>query len=108
MSRNMSRKGKAQGAVGIVLLIILIAPIIMLSIPQTRTELVFHETPMGPGLGNWITSEYIEVTYIPLVDIVRNSAIAPTDVALFIAYGGLFGLAVWLVTHSRRHKLKEA
>ena len=104
----MSRKGKAQRVIGIVLLITLIAPIIMLSIPQTRMELVFYETPMGPGLGNWITSEFVEVTYIPLVNIIRDSAIAPVDIALFIIYGGLFALAVWLVIHSRRHKLKEA
>ena len=104
----MSRKGKAQRVIGIVLLVMLIAPVIALSIPQTYTELVFRETPIGPGLGNWITSEYVEVTYIPLVNIVRNSAIQPIDIALFIIYGGLFALAVWLVIHSRRHKLKEA
>jgi len=104
----MSRKGKAQRAIGIVLLVVLIVPVIMLSIPQTYTELVFYETPMGPGLGNWITSEYVEVTYIPLVNIVRYSAIMPIDIALFVMYGGLFALAIWLVIHSRRHKLKEA
>lgn len=104
----MSRRGKAQRAIGIVLLVALLVPVVMLSIPRAYTELVFYETPMGPGLGNWITSEYVEVTYIPLVDIVRNSTVTPIDVALFIVYGGLFALAIWLVVHSRRYKLKEA
>lgn len=103
----MSKKGKIQRAIGIVLLVVLIVPVIMLSIPQTYTKLVFHEVP-GPGMVTMIESEYVEITYIPLVNIVRYSAITPTDIALFIIYGGLFALAIWLAIHSRRHKLKEA
>ena len=100
----MSRKGKVQRVLGVVLLVVLIAPVIMLSIPRTYTELVFYETPMGPGLGDWITSEYVEVTYIPLVDIVRNSAITSIDIVFFVVYGGLFALAIWLMVHSRKYR----
>ena len=81
----MSRKGKAQRVIGIVLLIALIAPVIVLSVPRTYTELVFYEVPV-PGMVTMIESEYVEVTYIPLVNIVRNSAIVPIDIALFIVY----------------------
>jgi len=103
----MSRKGKIQRAMGIVLLVALLVPVVVLSIPQTYTKLVFYEVP-GPGMVTMIESEYVEITYIPLVNIARYSAITPIDIVLFIIYGGLFALAVWLVIRSRRHKLKEA
>ena len=103
----MSRKGKIQRVAGIVLLALLLVPVVTLSIPQTRTEVAFHEV-RGPGMVIMIEPEYTEITYVPLVDIVRHSIITPLDVALFIAYGGLFALAVWLIAHSRRYRLKEA
>ena len=103
----MSKRGIIQRVIGVALLVVLVAPVIMLSVPQTHTEIVFHEV-RGPGMVTMIEPEYVEITYIPLVSIIRYSAITLSDVALFIVYGGLFALAIWLVVHSRKHRLKEA
>jgi len=100
----MERKRKAQRIVGIVLLVVLLVPVIVLSIPRTYTQLVFHEVPMGPGLGNMIESEYVEVTYIPLINVFQNSQFGPIDIAFMVGYIALFGLAIWLIVHSRRYR----
>jgi len=65
---------------------------------------VFHEVPMGPGLGNMIESEYVEVTYIPLINVFQNSQFGPIDIAFMVGYITLFGLAIWLIVHSRRYR----
>lgn len=98
----MSKKGKIQRVLGVVLLIVLIAPVIMLSIPQTRTEIVFHEIPTG--MTSMIVPEYVEVTYIPLVNVFQNSSFGPGDIALIVGYVVLFALAIWLVVHSRKYR----
>jgi len=103
----MERKRKAQRVVGIVLLVVLLVPVIVLSIPRTDTQLVFHEDPMGPGLGNMIQPEYVEVTYIPLINVFQNSTIGPADIAGLAGYVALLGLAIWLIVHSRRYRGTE-
>ena len=103
----MNRKGKTQRAIGIVLLITLLVPVIMLSVSQTRTEIVFHEV-RGPGMVTMIEPEYIEITYTPLVALLHTAKATFTDISFFVVYIGLFVLAVWLMVHSRRYKLKEA
>ena len=88
---------------GIVLLVVLLVPVIVLSIPQTYTELTFREVP-GPGLTTILEPEYIEVTYIPLINVFQNSQFGPIDIAFMAGYVVLFGLAIWLILHSRRYR----
>lgn len=101
----MGRKRKAKRVIGIVLLIVLLVPVIVLSIPQTYTQLVLHEVPMGPGLGSMIETEYVEVTYIPLINVFQNSQFGPIDIAIMVGYVALFGLGIWLVVRSSKQSL---
>ena len=100
----MTRKKKAQLIVGVVLLTALLVPAIVLCIPSTYTDVVYDIDP----LTGQTTVELVDITYIPIVEALRNSTTTPVDVALYAIYGGLIILGVWLVVHSSRSGLKEA
>ena len=101
----MSKKAqKAQRVIGIVLLTVLTIPVVVLCIPVTHTDIVWHESG---GIPNIITSEYITTTYIPLINNLQNSRFGSLDIAFLVGYVALFGLAIWLIVHSRKRKSIE-
>lgn len=99
----MTRKQKTQRIIGIILLVTLILPVIVLSIPATYTEIVFYTNPAS-GL---VESEYNEITYTPLVELLRAVDGTFGDISFLVVYAGLFALAVWLIVHSARRRLKD-
>lgn len=101
----MGKKRKAQLIVGIALVVMLLVPVVVLTIPQTYTTLVFHEVP-GPGMITMIESELVEISYIPLLVVLDQARPIPEDVAIIAGYIVLFGLGVWLIIHSRIQNLK--
>lgn len=100
----MIRKQKVQRAMGTILLVALIVPIVVLSVPATHTALVLSTDP-ETGL---VKPVYIDVTYTPLIKLLGTVDGTPDDVSLLAVYAGLFGLAVWLIARSARPKVKEA
>jgi hypothetical protein len=97
----MTRRQKAQRIIGIVLLVVLAIPVVVLSIPATHTHIVLHESG---GIPNIVTSEYVTVTYIPIIELLRTVDGTPDDVSFLAIYVGLFVLAIWLVVHSTRYR----
>jgi len=97
----MTKGQKAQRIIGIVLLVVLAIPVVVLSIPATHTDIIWHESG---GIPNIITPEYVTVTYTPLIELLRTVDGTPDDVSFLAIYVGLFVLAIWLVVHSTRHR----
>ena len=102
----MTKKRQKRIVAGIVIMITLLIPVVVLSIPQTYTEVVYHTHQ--DGFATIVDPEYVEVTVIPLVHIVQNSTISPADKAGVAAYFAVFALAIWLVISGARRKSKEA
>lgn len=100
----MTKKQKALRAVGIVLLVALLAPIVILSIPRTYTGVGFSVDPSSGVTVPVVT----DVTRVPITIFFAAVDGTPDDVLFFIVYAGLFGLAVWLLVRSTRQQLKEA
>ena len=93
---------KIRRVLGVVLLVFLIVPVVVLCIPATGTQLVILRSP---GFPNLISTEYVEYTYIPLVELVRNQEVFyPSDIAFLVVYFSLYGLAIWLIRHRARNK----
>jgi len=93
---------KIRRVLGVILLVFLIVPVVVLCIPATGTQLVILRSP---GFPNLISTEYVEYTYIPLVELVRNQEVFyPSDIALLVLYFGLYGLAVWMIRHRTKSK----
>ena len=97
----MTKRQKAQRITGIVLLVALAIPVVVLSIPATHTDIVWHESG---GIPNIITPEYVTVTYTPIIELFRNSTFAPVDILFLIGYAGILALAIWLVVRSTRYR----
>jgi hypothetical protein len=98
---KMAKRQKAQRIIGLVLLVVLAIPVVVLSIPATYTDVIWHESG---GIPNIITPEYVTVTYTPLIELLRTVDGTPDDVSVLAIYVGLFVLAVWLVVHSTKHR----
>ena len=98
------RNKRVQKVAGVVLLVILLLPVIVMSIPATYTEIEFRPNPTT-GI---IETVYIDHEYVPIIDLLRGVDGTPDDVAVLGIYTCLFALTVWLVVHSARRKPKEA
>jgi len=101
----MTRRGKIQRAVGIALVAMLLTPVVIMSIPQTHTIVVYHTTQHG--FVTEVDPEFIEVAYVPLISTLLSLQFDPTGIAFIVGYAVLFGLAIWLIVHGSRHKPKE-
>jgi len=94
MNKNVAKRSKRSIGIGIVLLILLVAPVLLLCIPATGTYLQTVPHPTMQGVTNIETVEY---TYIPLWNVVTNSTTDILDVVFLLIYCGLIVLAVWLI-----------
>jgi len=97
----MGKRQKAQRIIGIILLVALAIPVVVLSIPATHTDIIWHESG---GVPNIITPEYVTVTYTPLIELFRSSKFTSTDVLFLVGYAGLLVLGIWLIVHSGRYR----
>ena len=100
----MTTKQKVQLVIGIVLLVALVAPVILLSVPRTYTGVGFVVEPGSPTVVPVVT----DIVRVPLVIFFQAVDGTWDDVLFFVAYAGLLALAIWLVVRSRRRRLKEA
>jgi len=101
----MERKRKAQRIVGLVLLVVLLVPVIILSIPSTYTEVIYHTSQ--DGFATIVEPEFVEIEYIPLINVFQNSQFSPIDIAFMVGYVAILGLAIWLIAHSRRYRTTQ-
>lgn len=100
----MTKRQKAQRIIGVMLIVALLIPIVVMSIPTTYTEIVFS---VDPATGT-TKPEFIDHTYIPLVALLRTVDGTFDDISFLAVYVGLFVLGIWLVVYNMKHKLKEA
>ncbi len=100
----MAKRQKVQRVIGVILVIVLLTPVVILSIPRTYTGVGFSVDPSSGVTVPVVT----EVTRVPLTLFFGAVDGTPDDVLFFIVYAGLFGLAVWLLVRSRKQQLKEA
>lgn len=101
----MKKHRSASNIAGFILLGLLIAPIVILSVPTTGTEISFRPTP---GSEDTYLPVYTPYKYVPIVEIVRSwpeITWTNTDRLLAAAYCGLYVLAFWLIR--RRAKTIE-
>jgi dolichol kinase len=90
---------KLRMAIGVILLIVLLAPVLILARPATRVEPVVYEHPYR--------LEFIEHRYIPLVEVVNMWIAGPLthpERVSAIVYFGLYGLAFWLILSTGKKK----
>jgi hypothetical protein len=98
----MERKRKTQRIVGIVLLVVLLVPVVIMSIPQTHTEIITHVIP--GQFGDTLVPELVEITYIPLIALLRTADGTFDDVSFLTVYAGLLALSIWLIVRSTRSR----
>ena len=100
----MTTKEKMQLTIGIVLLVALVTPVILLSVPRTYTGVGFVVEPGSSTAVPVVT----DVVRVPLVIFFQAVDGTWDDVLFFGVYAGLLALAIWLVVRGRRYRLKEA
>ena len=91
---------KLRKAIGIILLVVLLAPVLVLAIPSTvSVPVVIQENPRLIG--------FVEHRYIPLIEVAnawREGPLTHSERAVPFVYFGLYVLAIWLIRYKGRKK----
>ena len=92
---------KLRKAIGTILLIVLIAPVLILARPATVMEPVVRYFPSR--------IEYIEHRYVPLFEVARMWIEGPLthfERTVPFVYFGLYVLSIWLIRYKGRERLR--